>query len=630
MLAGILLAVAGCAPGELLERLKPGGSGALERGIELFNSGEFKAARPLLEKGLTENPSDPNAHLYVGLALLKAKESQSARTHFEAALKLAPKNEKALFYLAELARERRDFQAADKHLRAALAVSPKNFAILNNLGLVSCEQKKYKEAIGFYSQALEQNSKSFVTFYNLGEAYRKSEQYPSALKIFQDAHKLQPDNVYLAFSMGETYFYLKRYEDALRQYQKVLTSPARFDQAGRVLFQMGVIQYNENRLSQAMGHFELAAKSNFDRSLVLLWQAKVEIRQRHYREALELLELAERARSKTGKGNPAQIEYYKGVVNLNLDRFDEAIPAFKSALLFDLPRDRIFAQLGTAHLKKALALPSTAPDHVLEEMLSQASENFEKCLALDKENLVSLLGLAQVQFLRKDYEKGLERAGQALAVSKDFPPALLQQALCNCQLKRMPEAIGGLEACLVLEPANTNVMFFLAQLYAQMGRFADAEALFQRGLAIEPNNMDAMLLLGSVFARTGRYKDSAIMLQRILDSEGDVQVKKDARELYALVSKTYRDIVDLSKTGLKVKLGTMEYVEKRLAEPRALLDRAAAKPLTPEERLQLQEMVDRLVIDHNYFSQNNLFKTPESAAKYNEGLKELVARMQKL
>ncbi|MBI3890242.1 MAG: tetratricopeptide repeat protein, partial [Candidatus Wallbacteria bacterium] len=194
LLAAAALAASGCAPREWMERLRPGGSGALERGIELFNSGDIVGARPLLEKGLAERPSDANANLYVGLALLKSKDSQGARARFEAALKLAPNNERVHFYLSELARERRDFPAAEKHLRAGHAISPKDFAILNNLGLVCCEQKKFKEAIGFYTRALEQNKASFVTCYNLGEAYRKSDQYSNALRVFQDAQKLQYDN----------------------------------------------------------------------------------------------------------------------------------------------------------------------------------------------------------------------------------------------------------------------------------------------------------------------------------------------------------------------------------------------------------------------------------------------------
>jgi tetratricopeptide (TPR) repeat protein len=194
----------------------------------------------------------------------------------------------------------------------------------------------------------------------------------------------------------------------------------------------------------------------------------------------------------------------------------------------------------------------------------------------------------------------------------------------------MPEAIGGLEACLVCEPTNTNVMFFLAQIYAQMGRYADAEALFQRGLTLEPRNVDAMLLLASVFARTGRYQDSSVMLNRILKAEGNAEVKSEARELFALVSKTYRDIVDLTKTGIKAKLGTAEYVDKRLLTPRELLDKAKTTPLTPDERATLQEMVDRLVLDNNYLLQNGMFQSEAVQKRYNDGLKALVDELQKL
>lgn len=633
MVASLALAqaaVVGCTAPEALMRLAPGAGGNLRRGIELFNSGDLKGARPYLEKGVLEEPSEPNAHLYLGLACLKAKEPQLARRHFETALKLAPQNDRVHFYLSEMARERRDFETAERHLRSALDASPGNFAILNNLGLVCCEQKKFKQAIGFYTQAIDKNRSSFVTYYNLGEAYRKSEQYSNALQVFQDAQKLAPENVYLTFSMAETYFFLKKHEDALKQYGKILISPTRFDQIGRVHFQMGVIFYAQGKMSEAQGCFDLAARTRYDRMLVHVWQAKVELRLGHYSAAMKLLDQAEAARARSGRGNPAQVRYYQGVVALNLNRADEAVAHFKAALLFDLPRDRIFAQLGAAFLKKALAMPSTVPREKLEPVLEEAHDNFVKCLAIDKENLVALLGDSQVLFMGKEFEESLAVAQQVLALQKDHPAAMLQQALCFYQLKRMPEAIGGLEACLVCEPTNTNVMFFLAQIYAQMGRYADAEALFQRGLTLEPRNVDAMLLLASVFAKTGRYQDSSVMLNRILKAEGNAEVKSEARELFALVSKTYRDIVDLSKTGIKAKLGTAEYVDKRLQSPRELLDKAKTAALTPDERATLQEMIDRLVLDNNYLLQNGMFQSEAVQKRYADGLKALVDELQKL
>lgn len=624
----LLLALPGCGARDWVRGLgcSSGGPPELHQGLEAYNKGQWQEAASLLSVAVEKAPEDVSAWLYLGLATWKAGRQPEAKEHFEKVLDLDTSNEKALFYLAELSRAEGRLDEAEAYLRRGLASAPDSFAILNNLGLVSCTQGKYKEAVKFYTRALQQNDTSFVTTYNLGEAYRKSNQFQNAERIFRKALKLSPDSVFLAFSMAETLFALHKLEEALRFYGQILTSTQRFAQTGRVYFQLGVIHYLKEQFREARGFFDLAANEGFDRAQVLLWKAKEALRRSQHRDAIDYLREAEAIRDTGSAVSPGRIDYYLGVAHLGLDNPEEAIPCFKSALLFDLSPTRVLGQLGAAYLRIALRLSGgDSLSDEAEENLQHAQESFQQCLEDEKENLAAFMGISQVFFTRGDPKSALEWANKALAARRNFPPALLQSSLCHYSLRNTEAAIADLEAYLVAEPSNTDALFFLAQLHAQLEHYDTAVDLFRRGLVIEPANLDAMLLLSSVLTRLSRYKDATELLQRILDSDtGDLTVKEEARQLYAVVLRVYKGMVELTRQGPRARMGTKAYVDERLAAARPFIDRARDGPLSAEDREQLQELINRLILDYNYLSRNDLFETEDLSDRYREGVQQLV------
>jgi tetratricopeptide (TPR) repeat protein len=103
----------------------------------------------------------------------------------------------------------------------------------------------------------------------------------------------------------------------------------------------------------------------------------------------------------------------------------------------------------------------------------QAFEMYLKCLDLDTDNLIALLGLFQT----------------------------------SCQMGSFSQVTHYLEVYLDMHPGDVSVMFPLAALYMKDGRFEQSRRVLLDLLALDKNHKDAADLLEEVehsLAQTGR------------------------------------------------------------------------------------------------------------------------------
>ncbi|MCK4625641.1 MAG: hypothetical protein KAV00_10050, partial [Phycisphaerae bacterium] len=95
---------------------------------------------------------------------------------------------------------------------------------------------------------------------------------------------------------------------------------------------------------------------------------------------------------------------------------------------------------------------------------AKAFDMYLKCLELDTDNLVALLGLFQT----------------------------------SCKMENFSQIIHYLEIYLAGHHDDTSVLFCLASLYAKEGRLSDARQAVMEVLALEPNKPEAVELLGEL------------------------------------------------------------------------------------------------------------------------------------
>jgi tetratricopeptide (TPR) repeat protein len=139
-----------------------------------------------------------------------------------------------------------------------------------------------------------------------------------------------------------------------------------------------------------------------------------------------------------------------GVVALQNNQLDDAEIAFKVACRLDANCAKAYAGLGLAAQQRA--------DY------KQAFEMYLKCLELDTDNLIALLGLFQ----------------------------------SSCQMGSFEKVTGYLEVYLNMHPGDTSVMFPLAALYMKDGRFEESRKVLLDILTLDKNHKDAADLLEEV------------------------------------------------------------------------------------------------------------------------------------
>jgi len=139
-----------------------------------------------------------------------------------------------------------------------------------------------------------------------------------------------------------------------------------------------------------------------------------------------------------------------GVIALQKNALDDAETAFRVACRLDPRCVKAYAGLGITAQQKT--------DY------KRAFDMYLKCLELDSDNLIALLGLFQA----------------------------------SCEMGSFAEITHYLEVYLDIHPGDTSVMYPLAALYMKDGRFDQSKQVLLDLLTLDENHKDAMDLLEEV------------------------------------------------------------------------------------------------------------------------------------
>lgn len=139
-----------------------------------------------------------------------------------------------------------------------------------------------------------------------------------------------------------------------------------------------------------------------------------------------------------------------GVIALQQNLIDDAETAFKVACRLDNMSAKAYAGLGMAAQQK--------------NDYKRAFEMFIKCLELDTDNLIGLLGLFQT----------------------------------SCQMGSFEKVTYYLKTYLNMHPADVSVMYPLAALYMKDGKLEESRAILLDILSLDRNHEDAASLLEEV------------------------------------------------------------------------------------------------------------------------------------
>lgn len=172
----------------------------LKQGKKLYNSGEYEAAIPYLEKAVENKPKKNEAHYLLGMAYLKTGKPAKAETSFTNALELKESYNAALVGRAE----------------AFIA------------------QEKYDQALADLNKVLETDSANIDAQYQIGTLYYKKSNFEPAALAFEKVIAARPKDAMTHYQLGLTYYRLKKYDKTIFHFETFLQLCPECEEADQV------------------------------------------------------------------------------------------------------------------------------------------------------------------------------------------------------------------------------------------------------------------------------------------------------------------------------------------------------------------------------------------------------------
>ncbi|MHC4692171.1 MAG: tetratricopeptide repeat protein [Planctomycetota bacterium] len=133
-----------------------------------------------------------------------------------------------------------------------------------------------------------------------------------------------------------------------------------------------------------------------------------------------------------------------------------------------------------------------------QNLLEDAEIAFRVACRLDASCSKAWSGLAMVAQQRGDYKLAFEMYLKCLELDVDNLIALLGLFQTSCQMGSFAKVIHYLQLYLKMHPGDTSVMFPLAALYMKDNKLEQSQTILSEILTLDPENTDAANLLEEV------------------------------------------------------------------------------------------------------------------------------------
>jgi superkiller protein 3 len=147
-----------------------------------------------------------------------------------------------------------------------------------------------------------------------------------------------------------------------------------------------------------------------------------------------------------------------------------------------------------------------------KNLLEDAEIAFRVACRLDVNCSKAYAGLAMVKQQRGDYQQAFEMYLKCLELDVDNLIALLGLFQTSCQMGSFAKVIHYLELYLNMHPGDTSVMFPLAALYMKDSRLEHCKKILLEMLTLDADNEDAANLLEEVEHGLAKAKQAGVQI----------------------------------------------------------------------------------------------------------------------
>lgn len=331
-----------------------------------------------------------------------------------------------------------------------------------------------KRAVAALDKAMAQNPEDIVLRQRIGEAYLFRDEGAKAEAIFEKLYADNPETPGIREQLINTYLKTNKpkAEAMLNELRKERPTDPRPH-----LF-LGRVALEENRIPEALEHFETALKLAPNDESTWYQVAALQVAAKKPAQALELLDRAEKQFPRPSFAR----DFYRGVALASMEKFSEAVTKFTSAELIakqnepDRLNAQFYFQIGSAcerakdidqavkYFRHALELEPDFSEalNYLGYMWAERGENLDEARSMidravkqEPKNAAFLDSMAWVLYKLKKPAEALPYMKKAIELTKE-PDVTLQDHLGDilAAMKRFDEARDAWEKAMKIEPKD--------------------------------------------------------------------------------------------------------------------------------------------------------------------------------
>ncbi len=411
-------------------------------------------------------------------------------------LVLEPRNWSAHTLAGVTAERQNNPAAAETHFAAAAKFNPAAAETHNNYGAILFRQNKKAEAAREFAASLKINPNQTSALINLAQIRFAENDYTAARELFIKAKTIAPDAeilralVLISLERGEK-------ERAVQEFKDYFASPVPTKDTT-----LGEMLLSKNLTTEAQKELEFILAGDADNIEALVLLSKVYLAQKNLSAAGKLLESAA-ARGTTARGTTeGKIYFALAEIYQTAGYLENAIPAMRLAIEKEPYNESYRLRYGL------LLIDSKAPAAAVIR-INEAIKDFPKSARLQL-----LLGMAQFDIGKSgEAQVAFENA---LALEPKLVPALGYLAIIYSEQGRFAEAAKIYERTIGYDDKNALLYYLLADtlLKIQDAPQERIESEIKRSITLDANLGLAYSVLGRLYVRQARWMEARTTLER--------------------------------------------------------------------------------------------------------------------
>ena len=226
---------------------------------EAFQKGDALTAETLVRTALAADPSNPQAHMLLGLLLERAHHVEAAVAAFQRAIAIRPAYPEAYGNLGNVLKAQDKFDEAVECYRHALTLRPEFPEVLSNLGIALKAQGKLEEALRCYRQALALRPDFPEALANLGAALKAQGGLDKAIVCYRQALNLRPHYPEAFLNLGIALKAQNKLEEAAKCFRQAIAQRPDYPEAH---FELGLLLLFFGDYANGWREYECRPKAN--------------------------------------------------------------------------------------------------------------------------------------------------------------------------------------------------------------------------------------------------------------------------------------------------------------------------------------------------------------------------------